>query len=178
MVATDELIPYANNSRTHSEKQVGQIAASMREFGWTLPIVVDEANTVLAGHGRLLAAKKLGLCECPVVRVSNLSAAQKKAYTIADNKIAENSGWDKELLNLELDFLHEQEFDLSLLGFKPVEINDLLGIEQAGKDESDQLARSYSIILDCTGEKHQLELLDEFEGRGIKCRALLRRPER
>lgn len=97
MVDTADLLPYVNNSRTHSPEQVEQIAISMREFGWTQPIIVDDENMVLAGHGRLMAAKKLKMEKCPVVRASNLSPAQKKAYVIADNKIAENSDWDKEL---------------------------------------------------------------------------------
>lgn len=173
MVATADLLPYVNNSRTHSPEQVEQIAISMREFGWTAPIIVDDENMVLAGHGRLMAAKKLKMEQCPVVRASNLSPAQKKAYVIADNKLAENSGWDKELLGAELAFLQEQEFDLAVLGFDATELADLMGLGEEAEDESEQLAHEYAIIINCENEGQQLALLDELEERGMKCRALI-----
>src|SRR6187455_77043 len=96
------LIPYARNARTHSDAQVAQIAASIREFGFTNPVLVDGENGIIAGHGRLLAARKLGLATVPVIELAGLSAAQKRAYIIADNKLALNAGWDEDLLRLEV----------------------------------------------------------------------------
>ena len=116
-VSIGALIPYARNSRTHSDAQVAQIAASIREFGFTNPVLIDQGDGIIAGHGRTLAARKLGLKEVPCIRLSNLSAAQKKAYIIADNKIALNSGWDDDLLKFELEDLAELNFDLTLLGW-------------------------------------------------------------
>jgi len=173
MVAIEELLPYVNNSRTHSQEQVEQIAISMREFGWTAPIIMDDEGMVLAGHGRLMAAKKLKLTEVPVIRVSHLSEAKKKAYVIADNKIAENSGWDKELLFAELSFLQEEEFDLSILGFDGTELADLMGLGEEAEDESESVPQEFAIIINCEGEAEQAGLLDELESRGIKCRALV-----
>lgn len=121
-----ELIPFVNNSRTHDDGQVAQIAASIKEFGFTNPILIDEQNGIIAGHGRLLAARKLQLTEVPCIRLSHLTDAQKRAYVIADNKLALNAGWDDELLALELGELKDMEFDLSLTGFSTDEINAML----------------------------------------------------
>ena len=132
MVPVDSLIPYARNARTHSEEQIAQIAASIREFGWTNPILTDGDNGVIAGHGRLAAARKLELTEVPVIELGHLSPEQKKAYILADNRIALNSGWDEELLKLELQELQGVDFDLDLLGFGDDEIERLLNGDQVG----------------------------------------------
>lgn len=113
----EALIPYANNARTHSDEQVAQIAASMREWGWTNPILVDEQGTIIAGHGRVMAARKLGMADVPVMVAEGWSEAQKKAYVLADNQLALNAGWDADLLVTELRGLDEMGFDLDLLGF-------------------------------------------------------------
>jgi len=117
-VNIDDLIPYALNSRTHSETQINQIAASIKEFGFTNPVLTDSENGIIAGHGRVLAAQKLKLKQVPVIELSHLTNAQKKAYVIADNKLALNSGWDDELLKLEIESLQELEFDTDLLGWE------------------------------------------------------------
>ena len=117
----DVLIPYARNAKQHSDAQVAQIAASIREFGWGAPILVDGRNNVIAGHGRLLAARKLGLSEVPVVPLIHLTDTQRKALILADNKIGENATWDDELLALELAELQEAGFDLELTGFSAEE---------------------------------------------------------
>ncbi len=101
-VAISSLIPYIRNARTHSEAQIAQIAASIKEFGWTNPILVDGESGIIAGHGRVLAARKLGLAEVPVIELSHLSPAQKRAYILADNQLATNAGWDNDLLKIEL----------------------------------------------------------------------------
>lgn len=124
-----ELIPYARNSRTHSDAQVAQIAASIKEFGWTNPILVDGSNGIIAGHGRLLAAQKLGHKEVPTIELADLTEAQKKAYIIADNRLALNAGWDNEMLNIEFSELKELGFDLELTGFSLDEIDALEPLE-------------------------------------------------
>lgn len=117
ILKTDSLIPYARNSRTHSEAQVAQIAGSIREFGFTNPVLIDAENGIIAGHGRIMAAQKLGLAEVPCIRLDHLTETQRKAYIIADNKLALNSDWDEAMLGLELADLREMNFDLNLTGF-------------------------------------------------------------
>jgi len=121
-----ELIPYVNNSRTHSDEQVAQIAASIKEFGWTNPILIDGANGIIAGHGRLMAARKLGHKEVPTIELKDLTETQRKAYIIADNRLALNAGWDNEMLTIELNDLLADGFALDILGFDPKEIAALL----------------------------------------------------
>lgn len=128
-VEVTALIPYAKNSRTHDDAQVAQIAASIKEFGWTNPILVDGDKGVIAGHGRLLAARKLGMAKVPTIELKDMTEAQKKAYVIADNKLALNAGWDTNFLSLELQELKDQDFDLTLLGFDDKELDALLAPE-------------------------------------------------
>lgn len=125
-VSVDSLIPYVNNSRTHSEDQVTQVASSIKEFGFTNPILIDESSGIIAGHGRLMAAKKLGMDAVPTITLSGLTDAQRKAYVIADNKLALNSGWDTELLAIEVEQLREMDFNIDLLGFSDEELGDLV----------------------------------------------------
>ena len=130
-VKTADLVPYATNARTHSDEQVSQIAASIKEFGWGAPLLIDKDNGVIAGHARLLAAKKLKRERVPCVRLAHLSEAQRKALILADNRLTLNSGWDVELLAVELDTLRDLQFDISLLGFSKSELNDLIGTPNA-----------------------------------------------
>jgi ParB-like chromosome segregation protein Spo0J len=125
-LALDALVPYARNSRTHSPEQVAQIAGSIREFGFTNPVLIDADGGIIAGHGRVMAARKLGLDEVPCIRLGYLSETQKRAYIIADNKLALNAGWDDEMLRLELNELREANVNLSLVGFTEEEIGELL----------------------------------------------------
>lgn len=124
------LIPYARNSRTHDDAQVAKLAASIKEFGFLNPIIADGENGIIAGHGRVMAAQKLGLTELPVIEASHLTDAQKRAYIIADNRMALDAGWDDEMLRVELSDLQEADFDLSLTGFNPDEIDALFPDEQ------------------------------------------------
>jgi DNA modification methylase len=138
----EKLRPYQRNPRTHSEAQVDQIAASMVEFGWTNPVLVDQQGGILAGHGRLLAARKLGLAEVPVIRFDHLSEAQKRAYLIADNQLALQAGWDDALLAEELAWLRDERFDLDLIGFDASELERLLVLaddEAAGDEAEDEV---------------------------------------
>jgi len=128
MISVDELIPYVSNARTHSDKQVDQIAASMNEWGWTNPILVDEAGMIIAGHGRLEAARKLGYSEAPVMTAKGWTESQKKAYVLADNQLALNAGWDASLLTNELKGLDELGFDMDLLGFD--NLADLMPVDE------------------------------------------------
>jgi ParB-like chromosome segregation protein Spo0J len=123
----DELVPYANNARTHSEAQVAQIAASIAEFGFNAPVLIDGANGIIAGHGRVMAAKKLGLVQVPVIELSHMTEAQKRAYIIADNKIALNAGWDEEKLAAEIAALSDVGvINIETLGFSEDEVASLL----------------------------------------------------
>jgi DNA modification methylase len=139
---TARLIPYARNARTHSDEQVAQIAASIVEFGFTNPVLAGSDGVIIAGHGRLAAAQRLGLAEVPVVVLDHLTPTQRRALIIADNRIAENSGWDPELLRLEIDALRDDAFDLSLTGFDSEALDDLFEgdePEQTGQTDDDQI---------------------------------------
>ena len=125
MVSIDKLIPYVNNARTHSAEQVNKLRSSLREFGFVNPVIVDKDYGIIAGHGRVLAAKEEGIDEVPCVLVDYLTEAQKKAYIIADNRFAQDAGWDEELLRIEIESLQGEDFDISLTGFEADEIADL-----------------------------------------------------
>ena len=125
MVNVDSLIPYVNNARKHSYEQISQIAASIKEFGWTNPILIDGDNGIIAGHGRLQAAIKLSMEQVPAIELKHLSEAQKKALIIADNKLAANAGWDAQMLMLEMEELKTLEYDLDLIGFNLKEIDEI-----------------------------------------------------
>ena len=118
-----DLIPYANNSRTHSDEQINQIASSIKEFGFTNPVLIDEHGGIVAGHGRVMAANKLGIDKVPCIELNGLTDAQKKAYVIADNKLAELSEWDLESLKIEIDDLASLDFDLGVLAFSEKEMS-------------------------------------------------------
>ena len=133
MVKVSELIPYVNNARTHSQEQVNKLMSALREFGFVNPVIIDADKNVIAGHGRLMAAKEEGITEVPCVLVDYLTEAQKKAYILADNRYAQDAGWDEELLRLEIEALEGMDFDVSLTGFNEDEISDLF----AGADTSD-----------------------------------------
>lgn len=134
-----DLVPYARNARTHSPEQVDQIAASIREWGWTTPVLIDESGGIIAGHGRVLAAQKLGIAEVPTMTATGWTEAQKKAYILADNKLALNAGWDTELLKVELSDLKELDFDLPLIGFGDDELAALLADKTEGLTDPDDV---------------------------------------
>ncbi len=149
------LIPYAKNARTHSEAQVAQIAASIVEFGWTNPILVDGEGGIIAGHGRVLAARLLGMNEVPVIELLHLSSVQRRALVIADNRIAENAGWDEEVLRLELDALRDEGFDLDLTGFDDDALAELLEGEEAtneGQTDEDAVPEASEAVVSKPGD--------------------------
>ena len=137
--AIDRLVPYARNARTHSDEQISQIAASIKEWGWTTPVLVDEQGGIIAGHGRTLAAQRLKMAEVPVMVAKGWSDAKKRAYIIADNKLAMNAGWDEQMLSIELGELADLNFDLELTGFNSKELQLLLDIAEAEKIYSDKI---------------------------------------
>lgn len=171
-VATDSLIPYARNSRTHSDEQVVQIAASIKEFGFLNPIIIDGDRGIIAGHGRVMAAQKLGLKELPCIEASHLSDTQRRAYIIADNKLALNAGWDDEMLRIELDELGDMGFDLELTGFSLDDIASLFdGSEQEDTEPTEQpYAETFSIVVECESEEEQERIFNRLDSEGYKCR--------
>lgn len=158
-ISVADLIPFAKNSRTHSDAQVAQIAGSIREFGFTNPILVDEQNGVIAGHGRLLAARKLNLDEVPCIRLEGLTDAQKRAYVIADNKIALNAGWDEKLLALELQELSDLGFSLGSTGFTSEEIAALSMDDIQAATEEPYTRKIEAPKYEPSGEKPNIEEL-------------------
>ncbi len=134
-VSIEKLIPYARNARTHNKEQINQLRGSLREFGFVNPVIVDKDLNIIAGHGRIMAAKEEGLNEVPCVFVEHLTNAQKRAYILADNRLALNAGWDEDMLSVELSELMGDDFDLSLLGFDGAEIDKLLGMNEAVIDD-------------------------------------------
>lgn len=168
-VSVDALVPYARNARTHSPAQVAQIAASIREFGWTNPILIDGERGVIAGHGRLLAARSLGIDTVPVIELAHLTEAQRRAYVLADNKLALNAGWDEELLRVELADLETAGFDLTLTGFTGDELVDLLGGEDDGEDDGDHGAkdeRRHLLLVEFDSEAELERAFSELSERG------------
>ena len=137
LVPLEKLVPYINNARTHSPEQITKLRSSLREFGFVSPVIIDSEFNVLAGHGRIAAAREEGITEVPCVFVEHLTEAQKKAYILADNRMALDAGWDDELLKVEMEALQEMAFDLSLTGFDEAEIADLLGTDEAREDDFD-----------------------------------------
>jgi len=148
------LIPYAKNARTHSDEQVSQIARSIEEFGWTNPILVDRNNVIIAGHARLLAAKKLNLLEVPVIVLGHLTDAQRRAFVIADNQLALGAGWDEEMLRVELRMLEAEDYDLDLIGFGESELAELLANDgdYAGHADEDAVPEASEVAISVPGD--------------------------
>jgi urocanate hydratase len=163
-IKTSDLIPYARNSRTHSESQVAQIAGSIREFGFSNPVLIDAENGIIAGHGRVLAAQKLGMDKVPCVRLSHLTDSQKRAYIIADNKLAELAGWDEEMIALELGDLREVDFDLGLTGFDADEIEAFLNPNKSDDVLSDEYTHKVDApVYEPKGDKPPIQELANTE---------------
>lgn len=142
LVPLGKLVPYINNARTHSPEQLTKLRSSLREFGFINPVIIDRDYNIIAGHGRVLAAKEEGIMEVPCVFVDYLTEAQKKAYILADNRMALDAGWDEELLRIEIESLQGEDFDVSLTGFEEQELADLFAIEgdKAAKDDDFDLS--------------------------------------
>lgn len=155
-VSIEKLIPYAKNSRTHSDAQVAQVSSSIKEFGFTNPVLIDQDGVIIAGHGRVLAARKLGMSDVPCIRLTHLSDTQKRAYVIADNKLALNAGWDAKLLEIELRDLQEFGFDLGMTGFDADEIADLFSNgEKTGLVDPDLVPDTQALAISKLGDVWQ-----------------------
>lgn len=167
----DSLRPFAKNSRLHSKRQIDQIAASIKEFGFTIPVATDDTGEILAGHGRVLAATKLGMIKVPTVDISYMTPAQRRAYVIADNKLAANATWNDALLAEELSELGLAGFDLNVMGFTDGELTGLgVGGLTGGDAPTDDVPSSWAIVVECTDEADQVALIErlEHEGRKVK----------
>lgn len=166
-VPIESLIPYARNARTHSEEQVAQIAGSIREFGFTNPVLIDGDGGIIAGHGRVMAARKLGLSDVPCIRLAHLTEMQRRAYIIADNKLALNAGWDEEMLSVEFADLIAMGADMDLTGFEQEEIDETMSDLDDyfdGQDKANGIDDTYSKkirapIYEMTGEKPEINTL-------------------
>ena len=169
-----KLIPYAANSRTHSDAQVAQIAASIKEFGWTNPILVSGDNSIIAGHGRLMAARKLEMEEVPVIVLDHLSKAQQRALVIADNQLAMNAGWDMNMLKAEIDDLIIEDFNISLLGFDDKFLDALNAdvFEETRTAEEQSVEAVFEIAVSCKNEDEQEKVYQILTEQGLKCRVL------
>jgi ParB-like chromosome segregation protein Spo0J len=166
----DDLIPYVNNSRKHSDEQVAQISASIKEFGWTNPILIDGTNSIIAGHGRLMAARKLKMDEVPTIEISHLTDTQRKALVIADNKLALNADWDNTLLTIELDELLKDGFALDILGFDSIELAKLFDVVEPDNIKEQSYNEVFNIIVECKDEQEQEKIFNRLDSEGYKCR--------
>jgi len=169
-LSVNDLVPYANNPRTHSEKQVTQVASSIKEFGFNNPILIDEGKSIIAGHGRLAAAKKLGLESVPTITLEGLTEAQRKAYVIADNKLTENSEWDYDLLAVEIERLAELDIDLSLTGMDEIELAKMFDQPADNVVKELDYAESFSVVVECSDESEQEKIFNRLDSEGYKCR--------
>lgn len=171
--AVETLIPFARNARTHSDAQVAQIAASIREFGWTNPVLVDGENGIIAGHGRVLAARKLGMEQVPCIELGDLSPTQKRAYIIADNKLAENAGWDRDLLKLEIEEFDSEGFNIELLGFEAGELSEILGFDKIVNDKKDiQDSEKFCLMVEYENESQLQNAYQEAIAKGLPCKII------
>lgn len=171
LVPISKLKPYGNNSRTHSQEQVNQIVASIQTFGFTNPILIADDNTIIAGHGRFLAAEVLELDKVPCLKLSGLSDSERRAYVIADNKLAEKAGWDKDLLKLEIGSLRRDDFGLSVLGFSEKELEKLMMPEgQGGPDVAPKGPDELAVVVSCVDEEQQQAAYDLLAKHGFSCR--------
>lgn len=176
-----ELIPYARNARTHSEEQVQEIANSIKEFGFINPVIVDADNGIIAGHGRVMAAQLIGLEKVPCIVETHLTETQKRAYILADNRLAEKAGWDEELLRIELDDLKSVDFDLDLIGFSLGDMEELFGDEEE-EQGADVDTEKYTqkaatpeyeptgedvALYECADDEKYLSLLDKINGSTV-----------
>lgn len=173
-----ELVPFARNSRIHTPAQISQLAASIVEWGWTVPVLIDERGNLIAGHGRILAAHQLGITEVPCLIATGWSEAKRRAYVIADNRLTDMSTFDPAMLSLEMQDLQAMDYDLSLTGFDGEELLALL----EGDGESDNKAdlsknedpeRQYAVEVTAASEDEQIMLIQKFTNEGLKCRALI-----
>jgi ParB-like chromosome segregation protein Spo0J len=180
--AVEKLIPYARNARVHTEEHVTQLAASIREFGFNNPVLIDPESNIIAGHGRVLAAQKLEMEEVPVIILSHFSEAQRRAFILADNKLHDNSSFDYEALQIELDDLKEVGFDLAIAGFEDFELNSEEGGFTAGDGYEDpdlglppgpdNYKEQYAVMVVCDSETMQADVYNKLNDEGYSCKVV------
>lgn len=170
----EDLIPYVRNARIHTSEQVTRIAASIKEFGFINPVLIDKNNGIIAGHGRVEAAKKLNMETVPCIFVEHLTEIQKRAYILADNKLALDSGWDEEMLKIELEELSESNFDIDFLNFD-IDLNkdaELEISENTTPEKEIAYKEQYGVIVMCKDEQEQERIYDELSERGYDCKVV------
>lgn len=170
----EDLIPYVRNARIHTSEQVTRIAASIKEFGFINPVLIDKNNGIIAGHGRVEAAKKLNMETVPCIFVEHLTEIQKRAYILADNKLALDSGWDEEMLKIELEELSESNFDIDFLNFD-IDLNkdaELEISENTTPEKEIAYKEQYGVIVMCKDEQEQEKIYDELSERGYDCKVV------
>lgn len=175
LIDLKKLIPYANNPRNNDGEAVDKVAASIHEYGFNVPIVIDKDNVIIAGHTRYKAANKLKYKKVPCIRAEHLSPAQVKAYRLADNKVSEYSSWDDDMLALELEQLQELDFELDLTGFDDDEISKLLDLEEEEpeiKETSFTYQEQYGVIVMCENEEEQERIYNELTEQGLSCKVV------
>ena len=170
IVQVEDLIPYALNSRTHNDAQIAQLAASIREFGFTNPILIDENNNIIAGHGRLLAARKAKMDQVPAVVVTGLDDRKRRALVIADNKLALNSGWDMDSLLVEMQDLGSDFGEL--MGFSEKELLDMFKTDEDQLPQEQELKATFEVAVECSDESEQETVFNLLSERGYTCRIL------
>jgi len=170
IVQVEDLIPYALNSRTHNDAQIAQLAASIREFGFTNPILIDENNNLIAGHGRLLAARKAKMDQVPAVVVTGLDDRKRRALVIADNKLALNSGWDMDSLLVEMQDLGSDFGEL--MGFSEKELLDMFKTDEDQLPQEQELKATFEVAVECSDESEQETVFNLLSERGYTCRIL------
>jgi len=171
-IETGSLIPYARNAKKHDDAQVGKIAGSIREFGFNNPVLIDSENGIVAGHGRVLAAQKLGMASVPCLRLSHLTDAQRRAYILADNRLAEiGGGWDEEMLKLELADLGDLDVDLEAIGFGEEDLAEVAE-EEEEKSTDGNFAEQYAVTVICKDEAHQRKIYDKLTADGLECKVV------
>jgi len=170
-IKTETLVPYARNAKKHDAGQVAKIAGSIREFGFCNPVLIDKDNGIIAGHGRVLAAQSLGLAEVPCIRLGHLTDTQRRAYILADNRLAEiGGGWDDEMLKLELADLEELDVDIKSIGFD----DELLKPNSSDlSDFSEDIASRMAVVVEVDGETQQKTVYERMTKEGFKCRLLI-----
>lgn len=173
------LIPYARNARTHTPEQIEQLCNSIREWGWTIPVLIDPEGEIIAGHARVQAAAKLGFSEVPCMTAHGWSDAQKRAYVLADNQLALNAGWDEALLAEELAELQNLDFDLDALGFDPEALDTYLNqpaTESGASGNEDQgidYSEHFAVLVECRDEAHQARVFNDLKSQGHTCKVLV-----
>ncbi len=174
-LSTSDLIPYISNSRTHTDSQVKQIAASIREFGFTNPVLIDENATIVAGHGRLRAAILLNIDKIPTIELKGLTDAQRRAYVIADNKLALNADWDTEILLSEIERLQDENFAADLLGFDPEEITKMLNLEEENepKEWTGDTEDKWQLLIEYDNEEELQKAFYEAQKQELQCKIIM-----